>query len=83
MDALNFDLQDLNSRIAAAFDVDAGNITPESGIVSTLQLDSLSVFTLTVIVKKKTGVSIPVCDFPGLVTFGDLYEYIDKKLVLK
>ena len=83
MDTYGFDLPGLTAQIASTFDVDTGVITPGSGIAGTLQLDSLGAYELAVIVRKETGVSIPACDFPRLVTFGDLYDYIDNKLVVK
>lgn len=58
------------------FDLDEIVISAESNIVQTLELNSLTRMELVVLIAQHLGVKIPFGDFATIVTFSDLYDYI-------
>ncbi len=58
------------------FDLDEIVISAESNIVQTLELNSLTRMELVVLIAQHLGVKIPFGDFAMIVTFSDLYDYI-------
>lgn len=70
-------IQTTNAILARHFEIDASAITSDGIIWQTLDLDSLRAMELIVVAKKQFGIVIPPRQLPSLVTFEDLYDYLD------
>ncbi|MEI7663932.1 MAG: phosphopantetheine-binding protein [Bacteroidota bacterium] len=62
------------------FEIEADLITPDANLRETLQLDSLDYIDLVVVIESNFGFKVTVGDFQNLVTFNDLYCYVDSKI---
>lgn len=63
--------------MAEEFEVDAEAFTPNANVKDTLSLDSLSLVDLVALIQQNYKVKIPVTDLRTIVTFNDLYDYIE------
>lgn len=66
--------------LAEEFEIDIEEITPDASLKETLGLDSLDLVDVVVLVERNFGITLKGPDFTGIVTFGDFYEMLDKKL---
>ena len=73
-------MEQVNELLANEFEVEVGEITPESNIKETLSLDSLSLVDMIALVQVNYKVNIPASDLPKIQTFNDLYDYIESHL---
>ena len=71
------DIEKLNQSIAEEFDTDVNIIRPEANIRQTLNLDSMRVMSLVVLVRRQTGVMLPVRHLQQFTTFQTLYDYLN------
>ncbi|MCX6306869.1 MAG: phosphopantetheine-binding protein [Bacteroidetes bacterium] len=62
------------------FEVDAELIKPEANLRETLQLDSLDYIDLVVVIEGNFNFKVSLGDFQNIVTFNDLYCYVDSKV---
>lgn len=62
------------------FEVDGEDIATEANLKETLDLDSLDYVDLVVAVESAFGVKLVGEDFVGIITFGDFYNLIEKKV---
>ena len=72
-------IANLNNAIAEEFEVPVEAIQPEANIRLTLDLDSMRVMNLVVLVKRHTGVMLPVRHLQQFTTFQTLYDYIEQQ----
>lgn len=70
-------IEKVNALLAEEFEVDAEAFTPNANVKDTLSLDSLSLVDLVVLIQQNYKVKIPVTDLRTIVTFNDLYDYIE------
>ena len=70
----------INAIIGEHFEIDTSAITPESDVRRTLDVDSLRATELIVIINKKFDILMRPRQLSHLVTFGDVYDYIEKQL---
>ena len=66
--------------LADEFEVDIETITPEAALKETLGLDSLDLVDVVVLIEQNFGVTLTANDFVGVVTFGDFYTMLEKKI---
>lgn len=70
-------IEKVNALLAEEFEVDAEAFTPNANVKDTLSLDSLSLMDLVALIQQNYKVKIPVTDLRTIVTFNDLYDYIE------
>lgn len=70
----------VNSLLAAEFEIDQEQFSPEANIKETLSLDSLSLVDLVALIQQNYKVTIPVAELRAIQTFNDLYTYIEQHL---
>lgn len=70
----------VNSVLAEEFEVEESVITPDANVKETLALDSLSLVDLVALIQYTYKIKIPAEDLPKIVTFTDLYDYIESHL---
>lgn len=73
-------IEQVNSILAEEFEVDSQLFTPEANVKDTLSLDSLSLVDLVAIIQCTYKIKIPVTDLRTILTFTDLYDYIESHL---
>ena len=70
-------IEKVNALLAEEFEVDAEAFTSNANVKDTLSLDSLSQVDLVALIQQNYKVKIPVTDLRTIVTFNDLYDYIE------
>ena len=70
----------VNSMLAAEFDIEESEFTPEASLKETLQLDSINLVDLIALVQMTYKITIPVSDLHQIQTFNNLYDYIEQHL---
>ena len=70
----------VNSLLAAEFEIDEQQFSPEANIKETLSLDSLSLVDLVALIQQNYKVTIPVAELRAIQTFNDLYTYIEQHI---
>ena len=73
-------IEKINAALAEEFEIEVDQIPPSASIKDTLELDSLSLVDLIALVESETGVKIVGADVTKILTFADLYDYIEGKL---
>lgn len=67
----------VNSVLAEEFEIEESAITPDAEVKDTLSLDSLSLVDLVAVIQHTFKVKIPTEDLHKVVTFQNLYDYIE------
>ena len=75
-------IEDTRSFLAEEFEVDRDLILPENSLKETLDLDSLDYVDLVVLIEENLNIKITGEDFKEIVTFGDFYVLVQRKLSL-
>lgn len=73
-------IKKINDFLIDEFEVDSENITPEANLKDTLELDSLDFVDLVVSIESNFGVKLVGEDFINVISLGDFYNLIEKKL---
>ena len=66
--------------LAETFEIEVDLMKPEAKLRETLQLDSLDYIDLVVIIESNFKIKVSIEDFPTIITFQDLYCYVDLKV---
>ena len=69
-------IQRVNALLIEEFELDETQVTPDANLKSTLDLDSLDYIDLIALTEANFGCKIPPGDFNTIITFNDLYAYI-------
>ena len=69
-------VQRINALLIEEFELDESQVTPGANLKSTLDLDSLDYIDLIALTESNFGCKIPPGDFNNIITFNDLYTYI-------
>lgn len=72
-------ITEINAKMAEVFEIDEATITPEATISEALELDSISLVDLVSIVHQDYGIKISKEDLTQIITFNDLYDYIETR----
>jgi acyl carrier protein len=75
-------IEDTRDFLSEEFEVDRNLILPENSLKDTLDLDSLDYVDLVVLIEENLNVKITGEDFKEIVTFGDFYQLVRRKLDL-
>jgi len=75
-------IEETRDFLSEEFEVDRNLILPENNLKDTLDLDSLDYVDLVVLIEENLNIKITGEDFKGIVTFGDFYQLVRKKLNL-
>jgi acyl carrier protein len=76
-------IEKINAFLSDEFEVEIEKIKPEAVLKDTLELDSLDYVDLVVVIESNFGFKVKAEDFVGIVTFGDFYNYVEKKVTEK
>ena len=75
-------IEDTRDFLSEEFEVNKNLILPQNSLKETLDLDSLDYVDLVVLIEENLNIKITGEDFKGIITFGDFYNLIVKKLAL-
>ncbi len=75
-------IEDTRDFLSEEFEVDRDLILPENSLKDTLDLDSLDYVDLVVLIEENLNIKVTGEDFKDIVTFGDFYQLVQKKLSL-
>jgi acyl carrier protein len=73
----------VNEALAEEFEIDISTLVPEATIKDALDIDSLGLVDMVALVEGLFGVKIQANEIGGILTFENLYDYIEKSLELK
>ena len=69
--------------LSEEFEVNKDAITEEGNLKDTLALDSLDYVDLVVVIEENFGFKVTGEDFKEVITFGDFYNLVERKLANK
>jgi len=75
-------IEDTRDFLSEEFEVNRNLILPENSLKDTLDLDSLDYVDLVVLIEENLNIKVTGEDFKDIVTFGDFYKLVQKKLSL-
>ena len=75
-------IEDTRDFLSEEFEVSRDLILPENSLKDTLDLDSLDYVDLVVLIEENLNIKVTGEDFKDIVTFGDFYKLVQKKLSL-
>lgn len=75
-------IEDTRDFLSEEFEVNRDLILPENNLKDTLDLDSLDYVDLVVLIEENLNVKLTGEDFKEILTFGDFYQLVRKKLSL-
>ena len=75
-------IEDTRGFLSEEFEVDKDLILPQNSLKETLDLDSLDYVDLVVLIEENLNIKITGEDFKEIVTFGDFFNLVQKKLAL-
>jgi len=75
-------IEDTRDFLSEEFEVNRNLILPENSLKETLDLDSLDYVDLVVLIEENLNIKVTGEDFKDIVTFGDFYKLVQKKLSL-
>ena len=82
--ALTMDKQEMTEKLRAAiaeeFELEENDITPESSVKDTLELDSLSLVDLIALIEAQTGVKLKGVEVSHIVSCEELYDFVFERL---
>ena len=70
-------IKSINALLAEEFEVDPADITPDAELKTTLELDSLDYIDLVALTESNFDCKVKPEDFNQIITFADLYAYIE------
>ena len=70
----------VNDLLVNEFELEAGDLKPETGLREDLQLDSLDAVDLVVALDKRFKIRIPEDKARGVKTLDDIYGYLEAEL---
>jgi acyl carrier protein len=75
-------IENTRDFLSEEFEVDKNLILPDRSLKETLDLDSLDYVDLVVLIEENLNVKLTGEDFKDVVSFGDFYGLVQKKLGL-
>ena len=76
-------VKQVNDLFSEEFEVESELLTPEANIRDVLSLDSLSLVDLVALIQQTYQIKVPIADLKNILTFADLYQYIETHLAQK
>ncbi len=73
-------IKQVNSILAEEFETESSDFDPNAKVYDALSLDSLSLVDLVAVIQSEYGVKIPTESLRKIITFSDLYDFIESHL---
>lgn len=73
-------IKTVNEALAEEFEIEISALVPDAKIKDTLDIDSLGLVDMVALVDGLFGVKIQAHEITGILTFENLYDYIDKNI---
>ncbi|MDR2286173.1 MAG: phosphopantetheine-binding protein [Prevotellaceae bacterium] len=70
----------VNEALAEEFEIEVSTLVPDAKIKDTLDIDSLGLVDMVALVESLFGVKIQAHEIPSILTFENLYDYIDRNI---
>jgi acyl carrier protein len=70
----------VNEALAEEFEIEISTLISEANIKDTLDIDSLGLVDMVALIESLFGVKIQAHEITSILTFEDLYDYIDKNI---
>jgi acyl carrier protein len=70
----------VNEALAEEFEIEISTLVPDANIKDTLDIDSLGLVDMVALVESLFGVKIQANEITAIVTFENLYNYIETKM---
>jgi acyl carrier protein len=70
----------VNEALAEEFEIEVSTLVPDANIKDTLDIDSLGLVDMVALVESLFGVKIQAHEITGILTFENLYDYIDNNI---
>jgi acyl carrier protein len=71
-------IREINQLLIEEFEIVNRNFTGTDNLTKVMMLDSINLVDLVAIVQTTYGITIPLADLKQIVTFNDLYDYIEQ-----
>lgn len=71
-------IRQINQLLIEEFEIVNRNFTGTDNLTKVMMLDSINLVDLVAIVQTTYGITIPLADLKQIVTFNDLYDYIEQ-----
>ena len=72
-------IREINQLLIEEFEIVNRNFTGTDNLTKVMMLDSINLVDLVAIVQTTYGITIPLADLKQIVTFNDLYDYIEQQ----
>jgi acyl carrier protein len=66
--------------LADEFEIEISTLVPNANIKDTLDIDSLGIVDMVALVESLFGVKIQANEITSILTFENLYDYIDRNI---
>jgi acyl carrier protein len=70
----------INEALAEEFEIEISTLLPDAKIKDTLDIDSLGLVDMVALVDSLFGVKIQAHEITSILTFENLYDYIDRNI---
>jgi acyl carrier protein len=70
----------VNEALAEEFEVEKATFVPDATIKDTLDIDSLGLVDMVALVETLFGVKIQANEIASIITFDNLYDYIERNI---
>jgi acyl carrier protein len=70
----------VNEALAEEFEIEISMLVPDANIKDTLDIDSLGIVDMVSLIDSVFGVKIRTHEIASILTFENLYDYIDKNV---
>ncbi|MDR1593022.1 MAG: phosphopantetheine-binding protein [Prevotellaceae bacterium] len=70
----------VNEALAEEFEIEVSTLVPDANIKDTLDIDSLGLVDMVALVESLFGVKIQANEIASILTFENLYDYIDRNI---
>jgi acyl carrier protein len=67
----------VNEALADEFEIEISSLVPDANIKDTLDIDSLGLVDMVALIDSLFGVKIQAHEITNILTFENLYDYID------
>jgi acyl carrier protein len=73
-------IRKVNEALAEEFEIEISALVPDANIKDALDIDSLGLVDMVALVESLFGVKIQASEIASIITFENLYDYIDKNI---
>jgi acyl carrier protein len=73
-------IKTVNEALAEEFEIEVSALISDANIKDTLDIDSLGLVDMVALIESLFGVKIQAHEITSILTFENLYDYIDKNM---